>query len=52
MNAAEEAQYVHEEIDRAVLLLRSEKMEVERQRQLNIINRLTIDFHRLYDEKK
>jgi hypothetical protein len=46
-----EAEYVHQEINRFVLLLRSEKDEEQRQKYLDSINKLNGEQRRLYDSK-
>ncbi len=44
-------EYKHHELNRYVLLLRSEKDVVKKQSYLDEINRLNIELKRLYDEK-
>ena len=46
-----EADYVHHEINRYVLLLRNENDVETRQRYLDEINKLNLDFKRLYDKE-
>ena len=46
-----EYEYVHHELNRNVLLLRSENDVVKKQFYLDEINRLNIEQKRLYDEK-
>ena len=44
-----EADFVHHEINRYVLLLRSESDVEKKQRYLDEINRLNAEYKRLYD---
>ena len=48
----DEADFVHHEINRFVLLLRSESDVEIRQRYLDEINRLNAEYKRLYDAEE